>query len=328
MNSRSFLCLLGALVCFVGLMGLSGVSQAAGAEGQNEKAAIDCRHEAAEDGADLAMPHAETGAFFPTDDVFRPLLPDPKQPQFFASYQTTRRRAPSVEVREAGQSVNVGSVGFGENFGFYTRRRGCDGWQVGVLAGVFSQFNLDASSTDLINADYVVGIPFSWRQNAWSTRIRLYHQSSHIGDEFLLGNPEFTRVNFSFEEVEAILSYDYRWARVYAGGGYLVHREPATLDRNRVQWGLELRAPTFASPVFKTVLPGLLIIPVFGADFKTFEELQWIINTNVVAGLEWSRAGGRRRLRMLVNYYRGFYPYGQFFNEKVESLGFGFYLAF
>lgn len=106
-------------------------------------------------------------------------------------------------MKGVGQSVNVGSVGFGENFGFYTKRQGCRGWQVGLLAGVFSQFNLDAPSTDLINDDYIVGIPVSWRHGAWLTQVHLYHQSSHIGDEFLLENPAFNRVNLSFEEVES-----------------------------------------------------------------------------------------------------------------------------
>ena len=86
------------------------------------------------------------------------MLADPKQPQFFASWQTTR-------VRTNQTSANIGSVGFGENFGFYTRRNGCNGWQVGVLAGVFAQFNLDAPSTDLINADYVVGVWLGY--DAW-----------------------------------------------------------------------------------------------------------------------------------------------------------------
>jgi len=224
--------------------------------------------------------------------------------------------------------VNVGSVGFGENFGFYTKRQGCNGWQVGLLAGVFSQFNLDAPSSDLINADYIVGIPLSWRHGAWSTRVRLYHQSSHVGDEFLLENPGFNRVNLSFEEVEAIVSYEHRWIRMYAGGGYLIHREPSQLDRNRVQWGMELRGPAVDSPFLGHVMPGLQLTPVLGADFKTFEELRWIVNQNVTGGFEWSRPGAKRRFRFLVNYYRGFYPYGQFFSEKVESVGFGFYLAF
>jgi len=275
-------------------------------------AVLDCRYEQSDGGRRQSA--------FPKDDVFRPLMADPKQPQFFASWQATRARSDRTYA-------NVGSVGFGENFGFYTRRDGCNGWQVGLLAGVFSQFNLDAPSSELINTDYIVGIPLSWRSGSWSTRVRLYHQSSHLGDEFLLGRPGFNRVNLSFEEVEAILSYDYRWARLYAGGGYLVDREPATLDRIRAQWGFELRGPTMDSPILGTVVAGLRITPVLGTDFKSFEELNWVINTNVVGGIEWSMDGSTRRLRVLLNYYHGFNPYGQFFAQKIETVGFGLYLA-
>ena len=70
------------------------------------------------------------------------------------------------------------------------------------------------------------------------------------------------------------------------------------------------------------------MIPVFGADFKAFEENNWEIGGNVAAGLEWFRAGGSRRLRMMVNYYNGFNPYGQFFAQRVETVGFGIYLVF
>ena len=273
---------------------------------------IDCRYEQSAGGSRQSA--------FPKDDVFRPLLADPKQPQFFASWQATRARTDRTYA-------NVGSVGFGENFGFYTRRDGCNGWQIGLLAGVFSQFNLDSPSSELINTDYIVGVPLSWRSGAWSTRVRLYHQSSHLGDEFLLGRPGFNRVNLSFEEVEAILSYDYRWARLYAGGGYLVDREPATLDRIRAQWGFELRGPTMDSPILGTVVAGLRMTPVLGTDFKSFEELNWVINTNVVGGIEWSMEGSTRRLRVLLNYYHGFNPYGQFFAQKIEAVGFGLYLA-
>lgn len=112
---------------------------------------------------------------------------------------------------------------------------------------------------DLINADYVVGIPVSWRSGLFSTRLRLYHQSSHLGDEFLLANPGVNRVDLSFEAVEAILSLDAPggWGRVYAGGSYLVHREPAALERSGVQWGLELRDRTSSIPSLKPSCPGL-----------------------------------------------------------------------
>ena len=267
---------------------------------------------------------------FPDNDVFRPPLADLKQPRFFATLQATHILNPNPAVN-IGSTVTVGSVGAGENFGLVGRRNGCDGWQVGILAGVFAQFNMDSDSEDLINADYVIGLPVSWRRGLFSTRVRLYHQSSHLGDEFVLGNPGFQRVNLSFEEVEAILSLDTPggWGRVYAGGGYLVHREPASLDPIKVQWGLELRGPAYHSPILGRVLPDLRLVPVFGVDFKTFEQQDWVLNTNVAGGLEWNRVGSSRRVRFLVNYYNGFSPYGQFFEQsKLRAVGFGLYLEF
>lgn len=67
--------------------------------------------------------------------------------------------------------------------------------------------------------------------------------------------------------------------------------------------------------------------PILGGDFKSFEELKWIINTNVIGGIEWSMEGSTRRFRALLNYYHGFNPYGQFFGQKIEAFGFGLYLV-
>lgn len=291
---------------------LAGQVYAGDLEDKKPEAVRDCRY-------DPGNGNATSGAF-PSDDVFRPLIADPKQPQFFATWQVARARTDRT-------SSNIGAVALGENFGFYTKRQGCDGWQVSLLTGIFSQFNMDTASTELINTDFVVGVPVTWRTGNWSTRIRYYHQSSHVGDEFLLGRPGFNRLNLSFEEIEAILSYDYRWARVYAGGGVLVHREPVTLDRNRVQWGFEVRGPALASKPGK-LFDGLIVTPVLAADFKTFEELHWVVNANVVAGMEWSRPESHRRFRIMLNYYHGFNPYGQFFAQKIETVGAGFYFMF
>ena len=46
-----------------------------------------------------------------------------------------------------------------------------------------------------------------------------------------------------------------------------------------------------------------------------------------VMGLEWCPEG-QVRFRILKNYHHGFNPYGRFFNQMIERLGIGFYLAF
>ena len=300
------------------------VAQAGEPEGEKSPLPVDCRYETATQASAAEESGSTVGIPFPGGDVFRPLFADPKQPQTFATLQ-------AVKARDSKTSATVGSVGFGENFGFYSRRKGCNGWQVGLLAGVFSQFDMNTPSSDLINTDYVVGIPLSWRSGLFSTRVRLYHQSTHLGDEFVLHNPGVGRVNYSYEEAEAILSLDAPggWGRLYAGGGYLLHREPANLDRLKVQAGVELRGPTWSSgPIERFVSGPLVMTPILGADFKTFEQLNWTLNANVVGGLEFARAGALRRFRVLLNYYHGNNPYGQFYGQKVESVGLGIYLAF
>ena len=263
--------------------------------------------------------------FFPSDDVFRPLLADPKQPQFFALWQSQNSLGPKTKT-------NIGSVGFGENFGFYTKRQGCNGWQVSLLTGVFAQFDLDTSNAALLNIDFNVGIPLTWRRGNWSGRLRYYHQSSHLGDEFLAANPGFRSISLQFEEVDMIVSYDLRkWLRLYGGGAVMVNRQPSTIDRNTVQWGFEARSPTPVgqSHVFGLVSNPVLFSPVLTADFKSVEEQEWHINTNLLIGVDMYRAGSFKRLRFLFNYYHGFNPYGQFFySQKTESFGAGAYFMF
>src|SRR6185295_5880290 len=99
-----------------------------------------------------------------------------------------------------------------------------EGLQISLAGAVFAQVDLNAASYDLMNADYLIGLPITYRVDRFSTRLRLYHQSSHLGDEFLLreGLP-ITRENLSFESVEWLVSQDLASLRLYAGGEYLLH---------------------------------------------------------------------------------------------------------
>ncbi|MBX3330152.1 MAG: DUF1207 domain-containing protein [Nitrospira sp.] len=287
-------------------------------DGTAPKIPLDCRY-----GQTYEKTDGETvGEAFPSDDVFRPLLADPKQPQFFANWRSTRSRTDRT-------TSNVGSVAIGENFGFYTRREGCNGWQISLLTGVFAQFNLDEKNAELINTDFNVGIPITWRSGNWSARLRFYHQSSHIGDEFLAANPGFKSITFILEEVDAILSYDYRWLRLYGGGGYLVHREPTTFDRGKIQWGFEARAPSMRTRILEPFLNRLIVTPVLSADFKSIQAHDWIIDAHVLGGFEWSRTGSFRRFRIMATYFHGYNPYGLFvINQKIESIGAAAYFMF
>src|SRR5262249_61984812 len=110
-------------------------------------------------------------------------------------------------------------------------------------AGIFAIFALDSASPDRINTDFWAGIPFTVRWGWFSSMLRVSHQSSHLGDEFLLHN-SVNRLNLSYEAIDLIPSFDVgRWARVYFGPGWLFDVDPNDLKRWYVQAGGTVKSP-------------------------------------------------------------------------------------
>ncbi|MBW2448364.1 MAG: DUF1207 domain-containing protein, partial [Deltaproteobacteria bacterium] len=219
--------------------------------------------------------------FLPPGDLFAPLIADPRWPHFSASYQNY--------VRSGDELGNVAAVSFGDVIPFLRRNGpGETTWEIALHAGVFSIFDIDAESFDLINSDFMVGPALNVRHGRFSAMLRLFHQSSHLGDEFLLRR-ETDRINLSYEAVDAILSWDAKeWLRLYGGGGVLVHREPADLDRVSFQAGAEFQSP-------RTWASGLLR-PIFALDVQSLQENGWDFDVSARLGLqiESPRLGGRR----------------------------------
>ncbi len=250
---------------------------------------------------------------FPTGDLFQPLIADPKQSRFFVSLDN---------FRSLGEDYTLAAVGFGETFGlyrFFGSREG-DGLQLSLVGALFAQFNIDNESSDLINADYTIGIPATYRYGDNSLRLRLYHQSSHLGDELLLGANPPDRINLSYEATELIYSYEWHGFRVYGGGEYLIHKEPGDLKPLSAHWGIEYRGST------PLVWNGR---PIAGVDMKNLEEHEWANDCSIKAGLEFGNPNpGQRRLRLMAEWYNGFDPHGQFYSNKVEYYGLGLSLGF
>jgi hypothetical protein len=193
-----------------------------------------------------------------------------------------------------------------------------------LSAGVFAQFDLGTPSYDLVNADYVVGLPLTVRRGAFSSRLRIYHQSSHLGDEYLLREPpdRRDRENLSFEALEWIVSADGGPIRVYGGGEMLFSRTPEDLGRYTAHGGFELRPSPRILPL--GALGGFRFVAA--TDVKSSEEQDWKPAISARAGLEYDRAGTdatARRWGIFGEFYTGPSPYGQFFREKVRLIGLG-----
>ncbi len=252
--------------------------------------------------------------FLPRGLLVAPFHADPRWPHFsMASRQVT-----------LGQPSNTGSANFGETFALYRNAAPLDGqWEIALQAGVFSIFNMGTSSMDLVNADYTVGLLTSYRTGPFSGFLRLHHQSSHLGDEFILNSQTpINRINLSFEELDLKISYELTsWFRIYGGGGMLVDRDPSYLQRGTSQVGTELASPwTFW---------GGKVRPVAYADFQANERSNWDVASSVMTGLQFENARiGDRKLQVLAEYFYGPSPNGQFYTQKTEWFGLGVHLYY
>jgi len=254
----------------------------------------------------------------PTGHLFKPLLADPRWAHFSAAYRNFQSN--NFDGRD------IGSVSFGETIPFYRSNFGRSSaqWEAGLQAGVFSDFNLNASSSDLVNTDFIVSAYSSVRAGQFSAFGRLFHQSSHLGDEFLLRQltSKFERVNLSYEGVDLKLSYEFPYGiRLYGGGAGLFHREPSELKIWSVQYGMEFRSP------WRLELASMR--PIIAADVKNHEENDWNYDVSARAGVEFDNLQVLgRKLQIMGEYYNGFSPSGQFYREKVEYFGLGAHYFF
>jgi hypothetical protein len=192
--------------------------------------------------------------------------------------------------------------------------RGRGAWEVGLQGGIFSIFDFAAPSSDLVNADYLGGLTFTYAIPTYAFLVRIMHQSSHLGDEYLLRN-EVDRVNLSFEQVDVLVSHDLRpWARVYGGAGVIVRRDPSDLARWSMQAGGEIR------PFTAKTKRRLQI--VMAANLNFWQQSEWIPDASIIAGAALDPIGdSSHRVDFLLRYYVGRSPNGQFFTERIQTLG-------
>ena len=257
--------------------------------------------------------------FFPQDQIFCPLIADPKEVRSFVTF--LRGTFPSLRD-PSGKGTSIASVGLGDSFGLLRQGGPGDGEgvQLDVVGSIFAQFNLGTPSNDLINADYVIGAPLTFRRSGFSVRARFYHQSSHLGDEYLLSSEDIERENLSFESIELLVSQEIRAVRVYAGAERIVRREPDTLSAKLFHGGVELHTGRMRK-----------VQVVAGVDIKATEFHDWSPAVSGRVGLEFGRPGPGghpgRLVTLMLELYDGPSPYGQFFRDDISYVGIGLHFG-
>lgn len=181
---------------------------------------------------------------------------------------------------------------------------------LGLALGVVARFSLDDPRTALISTDWTVGLHAATRVDRWRLALHLYHESSHLGDEYA-ERFDATRLDWTREVAALWASRGIGAFTAHAQLSYTLVDELA-LPRGAAGLGLDYRGP--AAPVL-----GARLRPVVGVYVESVAFADWSVTTTGRAGVEFD-AGGRSAGVAIVA-LDGRSPQRQFFGRRSGYLG-------
>ncbi|OHB76670.1 MAG: hypothetical protein A2W31_04755, partial [Planctomycetes bacterium RBG_16_64_10] len=185
-----------------------------------------------------------------------------------------------------------------------------EGFQIDLEGAAMPRLDLEQDA-DLTAADFRFGIPVTYGTAAHQVKLAFYHLSSHLGDEFLLRNPGFLRLNYSRDA----LVYGHSWypadeLRLYAEIGYAFG--PDVADPLELQFGVE------HSPACATGPRGAPFAAVAG---HLREEVHFGGNLVVQVGWAWRGDPASGLLRTGFEYYYGKSDQFSLFDQHEDKAG-------
>lgn len=111
---------------------------------------------------------------------------------------------------------------------------------LGLEGAVFSRFSFHRVERDLVNTDWVFAVPVVWRRGDHWLRLRYYHTSSHLGDEY--GQRfELEPVNFARDGADLTAYLRPRpGLGLYLLGFLTINAHPVRTHGSHVRAGVEL----------------------------------------------------------------------------------------
>lgn len=274
------------------------------------------------------------GVWFPNSVLYRPVFANPMGPFYTLKYQSGDNDAFFIPglAQDDLPGKSVVAISLGDIFPIYrwTQVTSSDfDVQLSIEACMWGWFNMKAPQCDpcrnewaeLITTDYMLGIPLTIAKDQYAVRFRVYHISSHLGDEYICNHSDVVclngnvRVNPSMEAVDIFLSYHLNdYFRVVVGPGVVFHSDTSyELKPMYFEWGIEARRWNNRSKS-----TDLYSTPFISTYFRNWQENNFRLDASIMVGWEWSRLENiGRNFRVFAQYFNG-YSTGQFFKETTS----------
>ena len=184
---------------------------------------------------------------------------------------------------------------------------------LGIEGAAFARFGLQLTEREMIATDWVFAVPLVWHRGHHWLRLRYYHTSSHLGDEYAR-HFDVEGMNFARDAVDALLFTQlFPIAGAYAGARWAYSVHPEDSGRWTLRAGMQLGHPEGTRA----------LLPYGTADVEIEDDTDWTPLVSLQAGVWLPEVGGRRALRFGVGLLTGPSPLGQFRSERTAQVTIG-----
>lgn len=251
--------------------------------------------------------------FFPNKVLFKPLLFDPIEAQSYGYF--TRKR---TEGHSDSGLYAPFSFGFNKPIYQWSETK-----QLNMDASVFTQFDMFGENGKfhryMRNADYKISLSYNWQKNNWQFRLRGFHISSHLGDDYLLHNGLDVYKNnpVNYEQLDIMAAYKKDSWRYYGGIGYGI-RPTFRVGDERRRLAFQLGA------MYEKQLKKKNKSFVLGIDNRILAQNNFYPGTKIGSGFGFHLPNYDKTFYLLLEVYNGHTPYGKFEAQRCRWLGLGF----
>lgn len=190
------------------------------------------------------------------------------------------------------------------------------GFEVQIEGAAFVRLDPE-DQRDLRSADYRFGVPLVYGIGRWQHKLAYYHNSAHLGDEYMLKYPPpigYTRINYVRDCIVLGTSwYALDWMRLYGEVGYAFFNAGGSQP-----WEFQ-----FGAELIQARPTGILGAPFLAVNSMLREELDYGGNICTQAGWAWRGRRSEKLFRIGVEYLYGSDPQYQFAFLNQNRFGFG-----
>lgn len=259
---------------------------------------------------------------------------DPNEVQMFGSI-TNIEYDSKTEIRDFGKrsqevydytkDVQYVPFGFGGDQSIVSKTlkdQKAKSWEIYAEVGVTTQFEWRHVDTAFIqrnhmNSDFRIAFSYARTYESSSYRIRFFHVSSHLGDDFIIrhGINRFTPTKMNYEQADVAYFKTLRDKhRLYASVGSVIRPQSLRLPfmfmaggqsnwkKDNNNWGWTA-----------------------GLNLKAHQETDFYPNIKVAAGPAYFSTNKDEPIRVVLEYYMGHLPYSQYEIQRVYWFGAGVY---